>query len=295
MIYLLRNVHTNLALEVATIKDNHIEACTHELVGGVLPHDVMRELTFPISSDMLSFGIGLTSSADIASAAYLASRSLVEPLLNQFLTIPNAATFHTEPLIQQSYGDWMARVDDQIPLISILHSKCSQRILKKPVHAHTLLNLPLGDARRQEFRSSLSALGAKDWLKISPTPGLGTHICNHDFKLWLNFFCRIPLLNAESTCPRCGCKVGLEKFGDHLLHCQCGFSFDTCPRTRRQDAQVRLVASNLRKASLSPTVDTKSLEHRSSADIEKIGTTGYSDFLDVTIVHLLAESRISSS
>lgn len=122
MVYLLRTVPANLVLDVSKMFDANVAACTRALAGGVLPHDVMRELTLPISGDEAYFGICLTASTDIASSTYLASRVLVEPFLHQLLSIPDEATFQTDLYIQDAYADWEKRVDERTPLIYILRS-----------------------------------------------------------------------------------------------------------------------------------------------------------------------------
>lgn len=92
------------------------------------------------------------------------------------LSISASVTFHTDPHIQLAYADWITRVDDPTPLITILKFKCSQTTLTRRVHSRKQRNVPFGDERTQAFRLSLRAIGMKEWIKIRPTAGLETHI-----------------------------------------------------------------------------------------------------------------------
>ena len=109
---------------------------------------------------------------------------------------------------------------------------------------------------------------------------------DRDFKLWLEYFCRIPLLNPSTLSPRSKCKEVYDVYGDHLLYCKCGVQ-----RNWRDECQVRLVVYELLKAGRHPTTEESPTgAHKQRPDIRTLGTAGGTHILDFIIIHPLSAS-----
>lgn len=161
----------------------------------------------------------------------------------------------------------------------------AQKALTARVYEKRILEISPGDQRTQAFRQSLSMPGSKDWIKCTPSPGLGTYISDRNFKVWFQYFCRVPLYPENATCHRC--KKQMDQFGDHLLWCPNG-----SPRGWRHDSQKLLLASDLQKAARHPIVEPRQTAHRVRPDIKALGSNGGTDFYDIVFVHPLTEKRI---
>ena len=80
----------------------------------------------------------------------------------------------------------------------------------------------------------------------------------------------------------------MDIYGDHLLYCERGSR-----RIRRHDAQVRISAGDLAKATRHPIVEERPLgRHRDRPDIRALGRTGGTDLIDVTVCNPLSQARI---
>ena len=292
IVYLLRTVPTTLVLEAASLFDDLLQNCLRDMVGGSLSPDVFRELQLPLNTSTPGFGIGLTSTKDTASSAFLASLGLVRSLHVFMLegAIPAGDNGGRHGI--NAYNDWRAGANQNVDLSwdFISSTNCpSQRALAKRVPDAPQQRLPIGDHCTQAFRASLGVTGTKDWLKTQPSPGLGTHIQDRDFRLRFKYYCRIALFNGDEQCPRKGCPTVLDEHGDHLLHCPNRMRHSASPRIWRHNSQVRLLCSDLRNAARQPVLEPREGgQHPSRPDIRTLGATGGSDYLDVTIVHPLS-------
>ena len=118
--------------------------------------------------------------------------------------------------------------------------------------------------------------------------GYVAYIPNHHFKVWLQYYCQVPLFEPGARRTRPQCAAFLDIYGDHLLYCERGSL-----RIRRHDAQVRLFAGDLAKAARHPIFEERPLEgYRENPDICALGRTRGTDLFDVTIFHPLSQARI---
>ncbi len=83
--YLLRIALLRCTASGALAFDRMMEDSTRTLLGGVLLRATFREIQLTVRSEVPTFGIGLTSAAETAAAAYLASLALVCKLLTSYL------------------------------------------------------------------------------------------------------------------------------------------------------------------------------------------------------------------
>ena len=129
---------------------------------------------------------------------------------------------------------------------------------------------------------------AKTWVNCRPSLGYATYIPTRHFKVWLQYFCQVPLFQPGARCTRPQCAAAQDIYGDHLLYCERGSH-----RIRRHDAQVRLLAGDIAEAARHPIVEERPLgRHRERPDIRALGRTGGTDPFDVTISHPLSQARI---
>lgn len=295
LVHLLRTVPPEDCIEAAKRYDQMVGECLRQIVGGVLPEETIRELRLPLNSEKPTFGIGLTSAVSIASSAFISSHILIQDLLTKLVTMPSVPEYAQDESIIRAHLDWKSRVHDAPTPKSLFEERKSQKWLSGQVHLRTIDEVTKGNERTQAFRSSLGLRGSKDWLKCQPSTGLRTYISDRDFRVWLKFYCRIPIIPENTTCPRRKCTAPLDRYGDHLLFCQSGLQFNACPRNWRHDCQVRLIATELCKAARRPMVEPHHEQHCSRPDIKAMGTAGGTDYLDVTIAHPLSSAqRITS-
>lgn len=109
-------------------------------------------------------------------------------------------------------------------------------------------------------------------------------------------FCRVPIFNCEAICPHPSCNAKLDCYGDQLIHFRNEFPFSGAPRTWRNDATVRLLASDLISATRNSVVEPSSSGNfQSRPDIKTLGVTGGTNYLDITFINPLTDARPSCS
>ena len=291
--YLLRVIPTKATLKGAEEFDELMENALRRLIGGVLDKDIFKELQLPvkdISKNTPTFGVGITSAVHTAASAFLASCSLTRKLCNELPGTRSTTPLSEDEEVRETYEIYRQQClqDRAIPLSEIDSDQTpAQRALTARVYEKALQDIPPGDQRTQAFRSSLALPGSKNWLKCSPSPGLGTYISDRDFKVWFQYFCRVPLYAQDAKCPRCS--KDMDQYGDHLLYCPNG-----APRGWRHDSQVMLLASDLSKAARHPIVEPPQGTHKVRPDIKALGSNGGTDFYDVVFVHPLTDARLQA-
>lgn len=288
--YLLRVTPPSLSLPAAKLVDKLVSGALRGQLNGTLPDSLMSELALPVRSEIPTFGIGLTSAEDIASASYLASIISARPLMQNLLPNPSQADIAEHDWVTTAHTDWASRVlpDDRSSLAQLISTEPKQRWLTKLVHRKRISQVDPGTTRRQAHRASLGVVGAKDWLSCPPSPGMGTHIPDRDFRLWLKFHAGMRLFNDALPCPRLGCTETIDPHGDHLLHCGRGVSPRNSPRHWRHNSIVQVLAGFLRQAARNPAVEYTREGQPQRPDITVEGTRGGSDYLDITIIHPLS-------
>ena len=286
----IRVIPTHAALKGARLFDEIMEDALRRLLGGVLDSEMFKELQLPVNDkkDQPTFGVGLTSAANTAAAAFLASASLTKRLCDSFPgTRPNSPLSEDDEVLK-SYEIYRGQCapGKAIPLAELESDKTpSQKALVARVYEHAIAHLRKGDTRTQAFRASLSLPGSKDWLKCTPSPGLGTYIADRNFRIWFQYFCQVPLFRPDATCHRCN--KPMDAFGDHLLWCPNGY-----PRGWRHDSHKLLLASDLQKAARHPIPEPRIPgTHGVRPDIKALGCNGGTDYYDVVFVHPITRPR----
>ena len=132
---------------------------------------------------------------------------------------------------------------------------------------------------------------AKISIQCRPSKTLKTSIPHHHFRVLLQYFCQVPLLQPSSRCARPQCATVMDFYGDHLRQCERGTH-----TTARHDDQVRLLVGDLSKAARHPVLEPRPLgRRRERPDIRAISSHGGSDLFDITFCHPLTPARIRDS
>ncbi len=211
IMHMLRVTPPTATRQAARRYDEMMRDALASLMGGVLPMDTFRELQLPICNlpdEQPTFGMGITSAADVAPAAYLASLSLTQDLRVRMLSTVSRPAFDIPWFADQAHRLLTLRMppNRSSPLTKLSEQPVEQRELCNQIYQHTFDNLPKGTERIRAFRNTLKLSGAKDWILMSPSPQLRTHVPNALFRVWLKFYCRLPVRADEETqCPRPNC------------------------------------------------------------------------------------------
>ena len=134
------------------------------------------------------------------------------------------------------------------------------------------------------MREHMTLPEIKNWVQYRPSKTKQTLIKPQHFTTWMKYYCRVPLFQSGSKCPRVLCDAIMDVYGEHLLHCERGIH-----RIRRCDAQVRLLEADLIKAARHPVVEPRPCgRHKGCPDISALGSHGGSDMFDITFCHPLS-------
>ena len=135
---------------------------------------------------------------------------------------------------------------------------------------------------------------AGDWLNVIPSPALGLHLHDWEFRLSLDYWLGIRIMGRESRCPMCGLFDIADPFGDH--HVGCGGNGD---RIHRHDSIRDVLFTAAQSAALAPRKEVPSLIPGTSnrpADIYLPNwAQGHPAALDVTVISTLQSLTVSKA
>ena len=69
---------------------------------------------------------------------------------------------------------------------------------------------------------TVTAPGAPDWLKVTPSPSLGLRLSPDEAQVLIKWWLGLPLFEDGATCPLCGPQEPLDKLGHHATTCKRG-------------------------------------------------------------------------
>ena len=146
-------------------------------------------------------------------------------------------------------------------------------------------------APRQSQTALLFAPNSGDWLSAVPLKALGLTLPAAEFRFAVSYRLGVPLLNSESTCPKCS--RTLDTFGDHALACAADGD-----RISRHDRLRDVVFNSAAKTSLSPILEKTNLTFSRShpGDIYlPCWSRGRPAALDMTVISSLQSSTLQSA
>ena len=142
------------------------------------------------------------------------------------------------------------------------------------------------NVRHRALVLSTSLPHAGDWLSVVPSPALGLHLQDKEFRLCLDYWLGLRLFEDGSICPIC--QVAADPFGDHQVGC--GGNGD---RIHRYDSIRDALFSAVQSAALAPRREVPSLIPGSSsrpADIYLPNwDRGRPAALDVTVISTMQQ------
>ena len=139
----------------------------------------------------------------------------------------------------------------------------------------------------------MTAPGASDWLKVTPSPGLGLRLSPDEAQVLIKWWLGLPLFEDGATCPLCGPQEPLDKLGHHVTTCKRG-PHVCC----RHNALRGVLFEFFSRALLSPELEKGSgMDHlhsqtRPTDILVPSWSIGKSAACDVTVVNPLNPSLI---
>ena len=146
--------------------------------------------------------------------------------------------------------------------------------------------------RAKALALSTSLPHACDWLNVVPSPALGLHLQDCEFRCCLRYWLGVPLHSSQYTCPECGRMA--DQYGDHQVGCS-----GNGDRISRHNAIRDVIFSAAQSAALAPTKEAPSLMPNSSmrpADILlPTWHQGRPAALDVHVISPLQEQTLAEA
>ena len=184
--------------ETAKVFDSTIRGALEGIVGGPISDWSWQKASLPCSKG----GLGLRSAVKHAPAAFLdsslRSRPLVErlvgstPPVSQHInsSVADIASFADRP-------DWVCLEDVDVPLLQ----KALSAAIDEASHLHLISSSP--STRFRALALSTSLPHAFDWLNVVPSPSLGLHLLDREFRCCISYWIGVPLHNSQLKCPVC--------------------------------------------------------------------------------------------
>ncbi len=198
-------------------------------------------------------GLNLRSAALHAPAAFISSLDQSRLLIARIIGRPPAASPHLAVAVAYlaraaDAPDWHSVEDIDVPL--------RQRPLSRKIDEATFNSLVNSDpdTRARALALSTATPHVGDWLNVVPSPALGLHLHDREFRLCLDYWFGIRIADGESRCPVCTREHAADPFGDH--HVGCGGNGD---RIHRHDALWDVLFSAAQSAALAPRKEVPSL------------------------------------
>ena len=185
-----------------------------------------------------------------------------------------------------SRPDWVCLDDIDVPL----HQRHLSEAIDKAVHAQVLSTTP--STRSRALVQSTSLPHAGDWLNGVPSPTLGLHLDDREFRCCLRYWLGIPLHSSPYSCPEC--RGTADQFGDHQVGC--GGNAD---RIMRHNAIRDALFEAAQSAALAPTREAPGVvadSHSRPADILlPTWRCGRPAALDVHVISPLQDLTLSAA
>ncbi|XP_064394938.1 uncharacterized protein LOC135342184 [Halichondria panicea] len=227
--------------------DCSIRRALESILGGPLSDWSWQKASLPCSKG----GLGLRSAPLHAPAAYLDSSLRSAPLVEGLLGRPPPPSIFLDETVSaiassSARPDWQTLNDIDIPLRQgALSAAIDESVLKS-----LLASAPTTRSRALALSTGLPH--AHDWLNVIPSPSLGLHLQDREFRSCLCYWLGVPLHNDQFTCPECHGVA--DSLGDHQVGC--GGNSD---RISRHNAVRDVVFKAAQSAALGPSRETTGL------------------------------------
>ena len=251
-----------------------------------MPEWSRRKVSLPCSLG----GLGLRNASLCAYAAYISSLNEVQLLIDALLQ-PALPPLHFSKVIADlasatGHPDWVSLQSIDIPIYHRPHSCC----IDKVSFAHLLSSA--SDEGSKALTLSMSLPHAGDWLQVIPSPALGLHLADKEFKSSLQYRLELIMYEKEYNCSVC--KKSADAFGNHQVGC--GGNGD---RIFQHNAIYDAVFSAAQLAALCPCKEMPSLipgSRSRHADIYVPLWVGHRPAaMDVTVISPLQQLTLSGT
>ena len=236
-------------------------------------------------------GLNLRSPVLHAPAAFIASSHSSLPLVESILG------FSPEPLPHMNVAltalssaavrpDWISLNDVDVPI----HQRALSNAIDNALHKLLLDTAPSVRCRALALSCGLPHAG--DWLNVVPSPSLGLHLHDIEFRSCLCYWLGVPLHNSPYPCPECGGPADI--YGDHQVGC--GGNSD---RIVRHNAVRDVLFGAAQAAALAPIKEAPRLVPNSNARPADIllptWSHGRPAALDVHIISPLQQQLVTQA
>ena len=226
-----------------------------------------------------------------ADFAFLAACSSSQSLVEGLLVHPPSPSPHTSPAVSALVTaaaclEWQCLDDTDVPLWQrvLFHS------MDEASFQHLLSSAPSTHPRALVLSSALPHAG--DWLNVVPTPSLGLHLQDSEFRFCLQYCLGVPMHSNPFPCPEC--RGTADIMGDHQVGC--GRNGD---RIFRHNAIRDVLFTAAQSAALAPSKETPGLVPSSlsrPADILlPIWCQGRPAALDIHVISPLQQSTLAKA
>ena len=244
--FALRTSPPSHTQQATVVFDNALLEALSDLAGGSLPEWAWLKASLPSSLG----GLNIRRASLHAPAAYISSLDQSKLLVARILGRVPEASQHLAPalldLATADRHDWCSIEDVDVPLC-LRHLSHS---IDKASYIHLLTGAP--DTRSKALALSTAIPHAGDWLNIIPSHALGLHLHDWEFRLCLQYWLGLQMVEEGAQCPICHAVA--DPLGDHQVGC--GGNGD---RIHRHDSVRDALFSAAQTAALAPRKEVPSL------------------------------------
>ena len=236
------HIHHSTNLFDATIRHT-----LEDIVGGPVSDWSWLKAGLPSSLG----GLNLRSASLHAPAAFIASTSASQPLVEQILGHTPSSFLNIRDTVSALAAaavnsNWLSLEDIDVPLRQ--HSLSA--VIDKAIFDRLLVSAPSIRSRALALSSSLPHAG--DWLNVVPADYLGLHLRDRELRCCLRYWLGTPMHSKPYPCPEC--RSTADPFGDHQVGC--GGNGD---RISHHNAVRDVLFSAAQSAALAPSKETPGL------------------------------------
>ena len=257
------------------------------ITGGPLPNWAWLKASLPSSLG----GLGIRRASLHAPAAYIGSLNQSRLLVARICGRAPSTSIHLAPALvslAESVGreDWSSIEEVDVPL--------RQRHLSKAIDQAVSADLysAAPDTRSKALALSTAIPHAGDWLNVVPSHALGLHLHDWEFRLCLQYWLGLPMVEEGTRCPVC--QAAADPYGDYQVGC--GGNGD---RIHRHDSLRDALFSAAQSAALAPRREVPSLIPGSSsrpADVYfPCWKRGQPAALDVSVISTLQQLTVNGA
>ena len=228
IVHLLRTVPSGKICSFLQQFDLNLRNCLSRILQNSVADDSWCQATLPFRLG----GLGLRSSYQSASAAFLGSCNSIRLLASHLLS----QDFHEVSFPDEDQAIAVFEQYSSILFLPTATQRDLQAVLDQQQYDKLYTSANIRDQARLTALSHSSG-SSSGWLKAIPQSSLGLAIPGPEFVVGLRLWLGIPLFPVP---PLCVCLAPIDCFGDHLLECSHGPM-----RIRRHDALVDIVCHAL--------------------------------------------------